>query len=284
MKLGFFLVGDKGLRVLRFMRDKFDIQFVISYNDKNTKDDAFEAMESLCETYNVKFYNGKTLPSEEYDNIDKVFVIGWQFLLHEHLDKTIVIHDSYLPEYKGWAPTVNYLINGNPYLAATAFQPTDRMDTGDILHQLKKPIIYPMKIKDALQIVSELYIKIIMEICTNDFKPKLMVGNESFCVWRDEEDFNIDWSQPANQIKRFIDAVGYPYAGARMNLNGETLTVSNSEVVKLNIIDPSTHIGKNFQIEDGNPIVVCGSYALKLTSVKDALGHPMNFTKLKIRL
>jgi methionyl-tRNA formyltransferase len=37
----------------------------------------------------------------------------------------------------------------------------------------------------------------------------------TYSIWRDEADYEIDWSSDAQAIQRFINAVGYPYAGAR---------------------------------------------------------------------
>ena len=60
--------------------------------------------------------------------------------------------------------------------------------------------------KDALLIVSEIYIDIILEICEKNPTPYMMVGNESFCIWRDYNDYFITWEDSADKIKRTIDA------------------------------------------------------------------------------
>ncbi|GJM73208.1 hypothetical protein HMSSN036_54240 [Paenibacillus macerans] len=36
----------------------------------------------------------------------------------------------------------------------------------------------------------------------------------SYSLWRDEEDYLIDWSMDSEYVHRFIDATGFPYKGA----------------------------------------------------------------------
>ena len=202
MKIGLFLVGTKGQQILENLVEDLDIEFVLSYNDKNTFDDSFYLMKGICLGRKIRFYEGKSLPEEEYLMVDKIFVIGWQFLLKDHLNKLIVIHDSKLPEFKGWSPTVNYLIEGNPYLSATAFQPTMKMDTGDIYAQATEDITYPIKLEKAMKIVGELYIDIIRYIVKKNPTPYEMKGEESFCIWRNFDDYFLDWNQPADKLRQ----------------------------------------------------------------------------------
>ena len=282
MKIGLFLVGSKGQQVLESIIDDINIEFVLSYNDKNTFDDSFYLMKGICIGRKIPFYEGKILPLEEYNSVDKIIIIGWQFLLKDHLDKLIIIHDSKLPEYKGWSPTVQYLIDGSPYLAATAFAPTMKMDTGDIYLQVTEDIEYPIKIKRALHIVGNLYVKLIKEIVKKNPITYEMKGLESFCVWRDYEDYFIDWTQSAETLKRFIDAVGYPFAGAKMRYENKILTMLDAEVEDLIVMNP-TH-GKILSLYNGSPTVITGDGLLKITKIIDENGNDFKFKKLKTRL
>jgi len=282
MKIGLFLVGSKGQQVLESIIDDINIEFVLSYNDKNTFDDSFYLMKGICIGRKIPFYEGKILPLEEYNSVDKIIIIGWQFLLKDHLDKLIIIHDSKLPEYKGWSPTVQYLIDGSPYLAATAFAPTMKMDTGDIYLQRVCEIEYPMKIENAIQIVGSIYVEIIRDIVEHNPKKYLMEGIESFCVWRDYEDYFIDWNQDAGVIKRFIDAVGYPFAGAKIRCEDKILTVLDAEVEYITLMNPT--VGKIWLLDNGLPTVITGSGLLKIIKIVDEDGNDYKFKRLKTRL
>ena len=284
MKFGLLLVGEKGRFVLEnLLKNSLTPNFVVSYKDKNVSDDAYDSMFKICLSNEISFLSKNDIePLKLFESVDKVFVIGWQFLLKNNLDKLIVIHDSKLPEYKGWSPTVQYLIDGNPYLAATAFIPTMKMDTGEIYEYAWRNIEYPIKIEKALQIVGELYVTIIEDIIEHDPIPYSMEGAESFCVWRDYEDYFIDWKEEAKRIKRFVDAVGHPFAGAKIKYEHRILTVLDAEVEELNIINPTA--GKVWSLDNGLPTVITGQGLLKITKIVDENGNDFKFKKLKTRL
>lgn len=288
--IGLLLVGNKGLNVLKGIIDlKDDIKFVMSYWDSKTKDNSFNEINRLCIDNGINFIEGKSI-NIDTSNVDNIFVIGWQFLIKGDIqDKLVVIHDSLLPEYKGWAPTVNYLIQGSKYLAATAFRPTDEMDTGPVLTKRKRGIYYPMKIIDAIDIVSQMYIEIVRHITKENPAPIYEMDKigESFCSWRDDEDYvvNLNWS--AHKIKRFVDAVGYPYDGAKLDLMGNKLNINNCEVVKRDIIDQSEHVGKVFQkSNDGyNFEIICGENCIRIEKgwLLARGGNPVKLNVLKTR-
>lgn len=282
MKIGLYIVGKKGFDVLRKLGDKKPT-FVLSYGDKNTNDNSYVKIKSFCVTNDIDYFDRGEMPQYMINYIDKIFVIGWQFMIKGDLQKYIIIHDSLLPEYKGWAPTVNYLINGSTYLGATAFGPTDKMDTGLIYHQVRRDITYPLKIEKAIEIVSDIYLEVILYIIDNNPKPQSMLGMETFCPWRDKEDYNIDWSLSAKEIERLVDAVGFPYDGAKFSIDDETLTLIDSEACKVDIINQKNHIGKVIKIEDNVPYVICGTGILKLNNI-EMYGEKYTIKRLKTRL
>jgi methionyl-tRNA formyltransferase len=287
MKFGLFIVGEKGRYILEnLLNENLIPSFVVSYKDKNVIDDAFNRIFNLCIEKHITFLLKKDIkPLKLLEIVDKVFVIGWQFLLKENLEKFIILHDSKLPEYKGWSPTVNYLIDGKDYLAVTAFEPTIKLDTGNIYTQEIVKIKYPMKIEKALEIVGNLCVIAIKKIIRENPTPYLMEGKESFCIWRDYNDYFINWHLPSHVNKRFVDAVGYPFAGAKIKYLNTILTVLECELVEeINIIGRSTHIGKIWSLLDDQPTVICGTGLLKLTKVVNDENIEYKFKKLKERL
>jgi len=287
MKYGLFIVGEKGLNVLKNLNLN-SIGFVVSYDDKNTNDDSYTQIQNICNENNIKYYDKidfTLIPN----NIEKIFVVGWQFLIKDNLKKYIVLHDSYLPEYKGWAPTINYLINGSKYLAVTAFEPTDKVDSGTIYRQEKINITYPIKINKALSIVSRLYSKTINEIMSGNFEKKDLSEKyesryESFSVWRDSEDYFIDWTLDSDKIKRFIDAVGYPYDGAKTKIDNNTYTILESKIVDdIKINNREAHIGKVLFFNESNPVVICGNGLIEIQKIRDSRGIDYKIKKLKTR-
>lgn len=286
MKVGILGVGKKGIDVLNGLSGKIDIEFIQTYDDKNVKDNSYNEIVSFAKDNDIRLIISKRLDFNRTPSVDKAILIGWQYLLDVDLNKLILIHDSLLPEYKGWAPTVNYLINGYNYVGATAIEPTSKMDTGPIYKQIIKPIEYPIKIKEALSIVSSIYVELITEIINGNYTMTEMNNSvESFCLWRDSEDYYIDWSQDAETIERFVNAVGDPYAGARFRYEGADFIVIEAEAKPdLKTIKPKNHLGKVLMYEDGHPIVVCGDGCIKLTKIKSVeCGEVMTFDKVKMR-
>jgi len=93
----------------------------------------------------------------------------------------------------------------------------------------------------------------------------------SYSLWRDEEDYFIDWTTSATTIKRFIDAVGFPYKGAASILDGKIVRILQAEAlddVKIENRSP----GKVIFIRSSRPVVVCGQGLLRIDELKDEHG------------
>lgn len=282
-RIGLCIVGQKGQAVLSALAGNAEIDFIVTYNDSAVSDSSYEEIIATAKQYDISLIEGKKLPEERIERVDKILLAGWQYLLKGDLTKFIVFHDSYLPESKGWGPTVNALITGKSYLGATAFQPTEKVDTGLVYARRKISITYPLKIRDALKIVADLYSELALEVVQIEKPVEEMSGEESFCLWRDNEDYFVDWNQSAGAIVRFIDAVGEPYDGAKAYANDILLTILKAkELDDMVIEDREHHIGKMLRFEGEDPVVICKKGIVQLTSVVHD-GTPFTFQKLKIR-
>ena len=98
----------------------------------------------------------------------------------------------------------------------------------------------------------------------------------SYSLWRDEYDYFIDWSMSAEEIRRFVDAVGSPYLGATAFLKGEIVRILNVEQVKDVFVENRTNcVGKIIFIRDSCPVIVCGSGLLKITDLRQSNGKSL---------
>ena len=272
--IGFYLTGYKGLKVLEDIANTHIIKFVVAYGD------FYDEIKSFCNMMNISLYNSNTILS--HLEAEKILFIGWQYLV-EPQDNFVVLHDSDLPIYTGFCPTVTALTVLDSTLGVTAFKPTKKVDDGLIYGRKTQRISYPIKIKEALEIVSILSCKLIREIIETNVEPYdnserkfLTIGS----IWRDELDYFINWNKEPIFIKAFVDAVGYPYSGAK-TWAPHLITIHEVEpMFNFNIEDRfHEHVGKLWSIENDEPIVVCRSGAIKIKKYDG-----LRITKLRTRL
>ena len=259
----------KGYEVLKILiANKFtpNIDKVIIGLDKAVVKDYSEELIELCIKNNIVYY----LANEKYKiNSTYALAISWKWLIDNKECKMIVLHDSILPKYRGFAPLVNSLINREEFIGVTAFFATSEYDKGEIILQRKIQINYPIKINDAISKINLLYSEITLEIFNKIISNEPLITysineeNATYCLWRDSEDYFINWNDPSGKIIRLIDAVGFPYMGARCRIDSEIVIIINASEVDDLVIE-NRDAGKVIFIENSKPIVVCGQGLLRI--------------------
>ena len=291
MKVGFHIIGAKGLQSLKAFFETFGgeaVGYVMAARDAAIEYDAFDDIEDYCKASSLAFCaRGGALYGVD-EQCDAIFAIGWRWLIDE-TDKLIVFHDSPLPRYRGFAPLVNMLIDGCDEIAVTALLAADQYDRGDIVAQATMPITYPLKIADAIDQAASLYAKLVVEVGGAILTSGSLQGqaqdeaNASYSLWRDDADYRVDFSRSAVELRRFIDAVGYPYKGASALVGGLPVRLLDAvALADVNVENRQAHLGKVIFMEGNYPVVVCGSGLLKITELRDEQGASL-LGKLKFR-
>jgi methionyl-tRNA formyltransferase len=279
--LALFLLGKKGFDVLSHLvkHHPNTISDVVGTKDLGIDHDYYPEIQSLCKENGIRYHDRLNSSFSIKDHNGYILVIGWRWIIPQN-NSLIIIHDSLLPKYRGFAPLVNCLINGETELGATALFAANDYDSGSIITQASRKISYPIKIKDAIDLMSEMYIQIAQElinkITANEPLYKFPQSDEAatYSLWRDEEDYWIDWQKSSVEIVRFINAVGSPYAGARCNANETQVIVHSAEAVPdKKIVDRKSSVGKVAFIDEGFPVVVCGSGLLKIKEMTSKEGN-----------
>jgi methionyl-tRNA formyltransferase len=260
---------QKGFEILKAFIDNFDSKYidcVVSSKDEMLVNDYYLEIENLCKVNNITFYDRKNA----VENSSKYsFAISWRWIIKD-VPNLIILHDSILPKYRGFSPLVSALINAETEIGVTAIYADSEFDRGDIISQKTTSINYPIKIKNAIDLISINYIDIIIELSIkiiNDQNITSIKQDESkatYSLWRDEDDYIIDWTKDASQIKRFIDAVSEPYMGAKCFLNNEIVRIFDSQLEDDVMIENRVP-GKVLFLRDGFPSVVCGKGLLRIT-------------------
>ncbi len=291
LKIAMFLMGEKGLYTINSFISEFGsnlIDCVISSEDKNVIEDFYKDIRQKCIRNNIKFFNRK----DNYKiNAEYCYAIGWRWLINIPNKKLIVFHDSLLPKYRGFAPLVSSLINKEKYIGVTALFASLEYDRGEIIFQSKRRITYPIKISEAIKLICPCYFELVKKITyylinKKEFSPyKQNESLATYSLWRDEEDYHIDWSKDADYIKRFIDAVGYPYKGAYSILEGKKVRIFDVKIID-DVKIENRDFGKVIFIVDKKyPVIVCGKKLLMLTDIRDdASGESLiPFNKFRVR-
>ncbi|QSS98030.1 formyltransferase family protein [Psychroflexus sp. ALD_RP9] len=281
-----YVLGKKGLIALSKldMLYRKNIKSVIIGSDKNIDNDFSSEIIKVCQDFklNYQFQNHTSEYTAKYS-----VAIGWRWLINDD-SNLIVFHDSILPHYRGFNPLVTALINGDSEIGVTALKGSKEYDKGEIIEQKIVPVTYPLKIEKAIDLISTQYANLLNSIFNKLIKDNLKSypqdsSKVSYSLWRDEDDYKIDWSLDALKIKRFIDAVGFPYKGAYTIYNGKKLIIKNAEIVAdVNIANRTP--GKVIFKENNSYTIVCGKGLLKIKSFYDSNNMEVRLNKFRLRL
>lgn len=278
--------GQKGLESLKgFYSVLGNKGIVISIGtDSNVVNDYSTEIYSYCKSNGIELFSrGMDLESFSY-----TVAVGWQRIIDDvPMDSIIVMHDSLLPKYRGFNPLVSALLNGDEQVGVTAIIAEETYDTGPIVAQEAARIKYPIKISQAIDVVSNLYKSISVKIANTitDGQFTTSKQNESkatYSLWRDNEDYFVNFSLSAEQIQRHVNATGNPYMGAQAYLNNERIFIDDVEVVE-DVYIENRAVGKVIFIKNQVPTVVCGKGLIKIISMRDSQGQEVKITKFRSR-
>ncbi|MEZ4683737.1 MAG: formyltransferase family protein [Caldilineaceae bacterium] len=191
--------------------------------------------------------------------IDLMFAVSWRYLIPAKVYRqprlgTFVFHDSLLPAYRGFSPTVWSIINGEPQTGVTLFQIADNVDEGDIVAQQAVPIGPDDTIATVMEEVTQGYLSLLEQNLD-----KLLCGcaarypqDHSLATYtgkRLPEDNRIDWYDSTERIYNLIRAVSQPYPGAYTDLCGRRLRVWAAK----RLVNQRRYIGSI----PGRPVEIC---------------------------
>lgn len=273
-----FLMGEKGYSVLRSLIESgyaAHIKKVVGAVDSAVFNDFYSEIRSLAQSCNIEWSDRRDI--EEVSS-SYALAISWRWMIPGDKVKLIVIHDSLLPRYRGFAPLVNMLLHHEPRIGATAIWATNEYDKGDIIAQESIDVNYPVRIQDAIDMITPIYSKLALSIFSAACNGDNLEGVPQRCslatysLWRDNEDYRIDWNLSSEEILQHIYALGNPYLGASSVMNNLTpVRIFDAEIVE-DVVVENRDGGKVIFMENGIPTVVCGKGLIKLTDIRDENG------------
>jgi methionyl-tRNA formyltransferase len=207
---------------------------------------------------------------------DVGFACGWYWLFDKAtLDLPLLgiwgIHNSLLPKYRGAAPLVWSIINGDEWVGSSLFRMSEGVDDGPILYQARARLELEHQISDVLEEIERQFIEALpekwSELVMGQATPTQQDEAEAtYCGRRNEGDGIIDWTADATTVHNFIRAQAPPYPCAFSYLSGRKVKMLRSRPYV------GTFYGTPGQVlsrRPGSVLVSCGgATAIELIAVE----------------
>jgi methionyl-tRNA formyltransferase len=243
-------IGSKtlGLNVLRqiYVQNPNSITVVVTLDDSADLRSDLSGFKEFCKSKKIPHEiinkNSHLKPIIEKYLPQLCLVVGWYWILKkEVLDLVpsgwLGIHASLLPAYRGGAPLVWAIINGEKFSGVSLFYFDEGMDSGDIVAQKQFSISATDSIKNVLDKATENSINLISEnyLTLLEGKTKRYAQDHTQATYfpmRTPEDGRINWNWENKYIYNFIRAQTHPYPGAYCFLpNQKKMNVWKAEII-----------------------------------------------------
>tara|TARA_Y100000739_G_C20560238_1_gene442714 strand:+ start:129 stop:1016 length:888 start_codon:yes stop_codon:yes gene_type:complete len=290
-KIILFLLAQKGLQVLKSVQDKYLdlIELVIVGSDKNLSDDCHNEIIELCKAKKINYISRLDFNYKESFENTFVLAVGWKWLIKEKYKQILVIHDSLLPKYRGFNPLVTALLNKDKIIGSTLINAEENYDTGDIIIQESFKVSYPISIKKAIELNCEVIKKIVetlfYKISTNNYlegNPQDH-SNATYSIWRDDDDYKIDWNMSSENILHHINCHSSPYLGSSSFVGDIKFRIHKASIYK-DISISNRDPGKVIFIIQNSPVIICGKGLLKLDIFNDeGMNHVNKLPFFRVR-
>jgi methionyl-tRNA formyltransferase len=233
----------------------------------------FGELKEFCNDNDLPFLvaKGKGCLDNAIDTFtpDTVFVCGWYWIIDETIinkvpNGVLGIHNSLLPKYRGHAPLVWSMLNGDEIVGASLFEINLGMDTGKIYHQwfvkTEKRYINDV-ITDIEFLIERDFGKVYNAVINGALLGKEQNHREaSYSSMRREADGLIEWQNEARDIILKIKALSTPYPNAFMFIGDEKIILKKAEFFESKVYG-----------EPGQVVFVCSTYAIICCGNKSAV-------------
>lgn len=230
----------------------------------------------------AKFWVARKLDAGDVDRLvesgaDVALSVNWPFVLGQAVigafpHGILNAHAGDLPRYRGNACPNWAILMGESHMGLCVhFMEPDRLDSGPILARDRYPLDNATYIGDCYEWlgyrIPTLFVEAIEAMAQGrSGEPQPREPHTTLrCYPRRPEDGRIDWKQPVESIHRLIRASSRPFPGAFSFLEGEErVTIWRSEVFQAREAFLAVP-GQVLFRQENDPVVACGSGALRLT-------------------
>ncbi len=229
------LAPDAELTVFSFPEEPHEPPFLEAIRERCRRSGA-----SFHETWNLEAGGLREL--WETESFDLLLAVSWRYLIPSGIYRrprrgAFVFHDSLLPEYRGFSPTVWAIVNGEDHTGVTLFAMAEGMDSGDVVDQRRVPIGPDETISRVMERVTRAYLELLEANLPSllDGTVELTAQDHSeatYCSRLLPQDCEIDWRRPTSAIHDLVRGYTRPYPGAYTWLDGRRLTVWETRRLK----------------------------------------------------
>lgn len=281
--LGSKAAGLSACRALADLLPTGSLRAMICPDDRSDPRCALADFEALAAGRGIAFHlartRSETMAALDALQPDIAIVHGWyQILPVEERPETLFLgfHYSPLPRYRGNAPLVWQLIEGEPEFAISFFELTAEMDAGRLVDQQRVPLEPDETIDDALEKADAVVNRMLRDFASAWSGAVVLRAQPdeepSYCGLRVPDDGRIDWSWDGDRIHNFIRAQTRPYPGAFTSLpDGRGLRVWKSERESRRFLGAP---GAVVEIGEKHVVVSAGHGAVRLTEVEPEGASP----------
>lgn len=232
--------GLRFLERLRALAPEAELT-VFSFREEPHEPPFLDELRRLCDRLGAELQEERHLGAEalrglwEATQVDLLLAVSWRYLIPPPVFEraragAYVFHDSLLPAYRGFSPTVWAIVRGEDHTGVTVFRMTEGFDAGEVADQERVPIGADETIAEVLERVTAAYLALLERNLSALLAgtPQLRAQDPAavtYCCKRLPEDNEIDWRAPTREVYDLIRAVTRPYPGAFTLLDGRRLTV-----------------------------------------------------------
>ena len=262
------------------------LKVVITVDDTNDPRTALPEISALCRSYQKSLHilsHGNQMEEVVRDEgITCIVLHGWYLLLSKlFVEERIVLafHYSSLPSYRGHAPVVWQLLNGESSVGVSLFRVTGEMDRGPIIARRDILIEQDEYIGDVLKKCDAEAKAIVRKELVQFLKGTLHAEpqDESFASYgckRNKLDARIRWEKTAEEVILHIRAQSKPYP--------ESFTYHGNTRVEIleGVVFPNRVFGQPGRVafySNQSAVIACGhKTAIEVTRIMedDNVGEP----------
>jgi len=244
-----FCATDRGLIFLLKVQELMPEAnlIVISFVETPWEPKYLNNIKSETKAFNGRFYlwdDIREMPEAYWSElaIDIIFVVSWRYMIPSTIYNkakigSYLFHDSLLPEYRGFSPTVWSIINGKKYTGVTLLEIDQKVDSGDIVDQIKIPIHIDDKISGVMKRVTQTCLDLLEKNINNIINGEINTIHQdhstaTYTQKRLPSDNLIDWKLSTIEVYNFIRALSRPYPGAFTFINKTKLIIWQAKLVE----------------------------------------------------